>query len=162
MYRALLTIVIVILGLAAPAQEMSLRSSLLSAGGNAEGSSIGFSRWGLGQVHLITLPGDASAKDKLKDGDLSLQDWNVRIFPNPVKDFLYLAFELPEAKELFLKITDVGGRIVYIQEARTYINGSIVDLDLSGYNPALYLLQISSQDLRSQKIYPIQKIKVSF
>ena len=88
---------------------------------------------------------------------LPLQDWNVSVYPNPVKDFLHLEFEIPE-EELCIKIIDVSGRILFIQEARTFINGSTDEIDMSAYEPALYLLQIYSPDLKTHKVYRIQKL----
>lgn len=153
----LLTILVAILGLPMLAQEVRFPSAIISAGGSSDGSSVSLSRWRLGQVHVITLPNDVKIKNKSQD-DLLAQNWNVSIYPNPVEDFLYLEFELQEAKELFIKITDVSGRIILIQEAQPFVNGSSVELNFSRYIPALYLLQISSPDLKSQKVYRIQKL----
>ena len=150
------TIAIVLLGLAVFAQEVQFPSAIISAGGGGsiEDNSISFSRWRIGQVHVITLPDDL----QFNNPDELNQDWNVSIFPNPAEDFLYLEFEVPEEKELCIKITDISGRVLFIQEARTFINGSTDEIDMSRYVPALYLLQISSPDLKSQKIYRVQKL----
>ena len=154
---------IVILGLPMLAQEVSFPSAVVAAGGSTlDSKSVSFSRWRIGQVHVLTFPDEDPIKKKTKDTDMFEPYWNVSVYPNPVKDFLYLEFKLPESKELFLKITDVSGRVIFIQEARTFINGSIVNLNMLRYKPALYLLQISSLDLKSQKIYRIQKVAYSF
>jgi hypothetical protein len=138
------------------AQEVQFPSAIISAGGGSlEDNPISFSRWRIGQVHVITLPDDLG----FDDPDGLNQDWNVFVLPNPVENFLYLEFVLPEEdKELFIKIFDISGRVVFIQEARTIIHGSTDEIDMSGYKPALYLLQISSPDLKSQKIYRVQKL----
>ena len=158
MRQTLLTILIVILGLPMLAQEVRFPTAIVSAGGSSDGSSVNLSRWRLGQIHVLTLPEDEKIKDKSNDLELSEPDWNVTVYPNPVEDFLYLEFELPEARDLFIKITDVSGRILFIQEARTFINGSTDEIDMSRYRPALYLLQIYSPDLKTQKVYRIQKL----
>lgn len=144
---------VVIIGLPMLAQEIRFPSAIVAAGGSSQdGSSIGFSRWRMGQVHVLTLP-DEKTKEKIKE-----LDWSITIYPNPVEDILFLEFELPEAKEFSLRITDAAGRVIFIQEGRIFINGSNDEIDMSRYVPALYLLQISSPDLRSQKVYRIQKL----
>ena len=159
MKKLLLTILIVIMGFPIFAQEVQFPSAILSAGGNYDdGSSTRLSRWRIGHIHVITLPEKVSTRVNDETHDLSKQNWIVSVYPNPVEDFLYLEFKLPETKEFLLKITDVAGRVVFVQEARTFINGSIVELNMSGYSPALYLLQISSLDMKSLQVYRIQKI----
>ncbi|MFO7672061.1 MAG: T9SS type A sorting domain-containing protein [Bacteroidales bacterium] len=157
MKKVLLTILVVFIGLPMFAQEVRFPSAIVSAGGGSNGSSVNLSRWRLGQVHVVTLSEDVKIKDKSKE-DLLTLDWNVTVYPNPVEDLLYLEFELPESKDLFLRITDVVGRVIFIQEARIFINGSHVELNMSNYLPASYLLQITSSDLLSQKVYCIQKL----
>jgi hypothetical protein len=154
MKKVLLAMLIVILGLPMLAQDIRFPSAIVAAGGSSEGGSVTLSRWRLAPVHVITLP-----DDKLKEkGLIKDADWSVSIYPNPVEGFLNLEFDLLEEKEFLLKITDVSGRIIFIQEPRTFIDGSSVELDFSRYIPALYLLQISSPDLSSQRVYRIQKL----
>ena len=144
---------IVILGLPMLAQDISFPSAIVSAGGSTgDENPVNLSRWRIGQVHVLTIPIDQSTREN----DL---DWNVTVFPNPVHDFLQLEFELPETRDLFLKVTDIAGRVIFIQEARPFITGSISELNMSKYPPALYLLQISSPDLKSQRVLRIQKLK---
>lgn len=143
---------IVILGLPMLAQDLNFPSAIVSAGGNTkDGNPVNFSGWRIGQVHVLMLPIDQSGID-------TNFDWNVSAYPNPVEDFLHLEFELPEARELFLKVTDASGKVVLIQEAQPFVNGSNSDLDLTNCPPALYLLQISSIDLKSQRVLRIQKL----
>ena len=159
MKHLFLTISIVLLGLPMLAQEVSFPSAVVAEGGSTlDSKSVSFSRWRIGQVHVLTFPDEDPIKVRTKDTDMFEPYWNVSVYPNPVEDFLYLEFKLPETKEFLLKITDVAGRVVFTQEARPFINGSIVELNMSGYSPALYLLQIFSPDKKSQQVYRIQKI----
>lgn len=152
MRKILLAILIVILGLPTLAQEVRFPSAIVAAGGSTLDGNVSFSRWRIGQVHVLTLPFDQSAIDD----DL---DWNVLAYPNPVKDALQLEFELPESREFFLKVTDASGRVVFLQEARPFIDGYNTEIDMSKYPSALYLLQVSSPDLKSQRVLRIQKLK---
>jgi hypothetical protein len=158
MKKILLLVLVVMIGLPMFGQEVRFPAAIVSAGSSPNGSAISQSRWRLAPVHVITLNDDEKVKSGLKGQPTPQEDWNVFIYPNPVKDFLYLEFEVPEKEELFLKITDISGRIVFIQETRPYLDGSTDEIDLSRYSPALYLLQISSPDHSKQKVYRIQKI----
>jgi hypothetical protein len=158
MKKLLPTILVVIFGLPLLAQEVRFPPSILSAGGSSVSSTVSSSRWRLSQVHIITLPEEVQNEKESNDEILTVQDWNVNIYPNPVEDFLFLDFELPESREFLIKITDVSGRVVFLQEPLPFINGANIELNLSGYVPALYLLQVLSPDLKSQMTFRIQKI----
>jgi hypothetical protein len=84
--------------------------------------------------------------------------WEVKLYPNPVEDNLYLDFTLPEDMEFLLRITDVSGKVMFLQEARTFVDGTIAELDISSFSPALYLLQISSPNKNTVRAYRIQKL----
>ena len=139
-------------------QEIHFPPAIVAAGGSSAGGSLTMSRWRLAPIHIITLNNDDIDMSNLMNQVLPVQDWNVAIYPNPVGDYLYLEFELPEQREFVFKITDVVGRIVFVQEARAYINGSTEELKMSSYYPGLYLLHIFSSDLTCSQVYRIQKL----
>ena len=156
MKQLLITISIVLLGIPMFAQEVQFPSAIVSAGGGSlEDNPISFSIWRIGQVNVVTFTDDM----RIDDPDGLNQDWSVFILPNPVEDFLYLEFVLPEEdKELFIKVCDISGRVVFMQEARTFTHGSTDEIDMSRYKSAPYIIQISSPDLKSQNIYRVQKL----
>ena len=159
MKNLLLTILFVFIGLPMFGQEVRFPTSIVSAGGSSdEESSVNMSRWRIGQVHVLTLPEKESFKDKTKETAVHEKDWNVNIYPNPVEDYLYLKFELSESREFLLKITDAAGRVVFIREPQSYINGSITGINMSHFIPALYLLQVISPDLKYYQVYHIQTL----
>lgn len=158
MKHLFLTISIVLMGLSMFAQEVQFPAAIVSAGGGSSGSAANLSRWRLAPIHVITLNTDTKIKSTETKKSLPLEGWDVSLYPNPVKDFLHLEFEVPEKEELCIKISDIAGRIIFIQEARTFINGSTDEINMSTSQPALYLLHIYSSDLKTQKIYRIQKI----
>lgn len=151
MKKFLLTILVVVVGLPVFGQDIQFPSSIVAAGGSSEGSPVNLSRWRLAPIHVITVP---QSTDYLNED----ADWKVSVYPVPTEDHLYLQFELPEQRELCLQITDLTGRIMFVQEPRTYLNGSIVELNVSHYSPELYLLKISSPDLATEQVYRFQKI----
>ncbi len=159
MKKLVFTILIVIVGLPILAQEEVHRPpAVLAAGGSSNGSTTNLSRWRLSMVHVITLPEDFSLEDKGLALDDSKLDWMVSLYPNPVKEYLNVEFELPEAKDFVVKLTDITGRTLWIQEARKIVPGEIIELNLSKFSSALYLLHITAPDQKTRNVYRIQKI----
>ena len=157
MRKTLLTIFIFIFGIPLLAQDIHFPSAIVAAGGSSEGGSATLTRWRLAPIHVITLQSDKmKVKNPLQEE--SIADWSVSLYPNPTEDFLYLEFQIEVERELILKIADASGRVMYIQEARSFSNGSNLVLNVSRYNPGLYLLQITSKDLKSQQIFRVQKL----
>lgn len=129
-----------------------------SSDGGSDGSTIIITRWRLSKVHVVTLSGDYSIEEKSLVSDDPDLDWHVTLYPNPVSDNLHVEFELPETSEFIIKLSDITGRVLMTQEARTILPGEIIELNLSGFSSALYLLNISTPDQKTRKIYRIQKI----
>ena len=151
MKKFLLTILVVIVGLPMFGQDIQFPPSIIAAGGSSEGSSINLSRWRLAPIHVITIP-------ERMDYQNEDTDWKVSVYPVPTIDHLYLQFELPEQRDLHLQIMDNTGRVIYVQEPKAYINGSIIELNVSHYSPAMYLLRIYSTDQSSEQVYFFQKL----
>ncbi|MCK4853005.1 MAG: T9SS type A sorting domain-containing protein [Bacteroidales bacterium] len=163
MKKLILTILIVFTGISLLAQSgVYLSPALVAAGGGSDGipdgSSITLSRWRLSKINVITLSGDYSVKEKGLVSEESGLDWHVTLYPNPVSENLHVEFELTETTDFVLKLTNITGRVLMIQEAETTLSGDIIELDMSGYASTLYLLHISTPDQKSRKIYRIQKI----
>ena len=159
MKKLVLTILIVFIGLTILAQEdVHLPPAVLAAGGSPGGESTSLSRWRLSIVHVITLSGDFSTEDKGLALDDSKLDWMVSLYPNPVDEHLNIEFKLPEARDFIIKLTDITGRVLLIQNARTILPGENIELNMSRFSAALYLLHISSPDQKTHKIYRVQKI----
>ena len=159
MKKLVLTALIVLFGLSLLAQEeVRLPPAVIAAGGSSDGSTTGFYRWRLSMVHIITLSGDYSSEQKGMALDESNIDWGVSLYPNPVEEYLNVEFNLPEAKDFVVKLTDITGRVLLIQEARTIMPGEIIEINLSKYSSAFYLMHITSPDQKTQQIYRVQKI----
>jgi hypothetical protein len=159
MRNLVLTILIVFAGLPLLAQEeVHLPPAVLAAGGSSDGSSTGFYRWRLSMVHVITLSGDYSAKENDWALDDAKPDWSVSLYPNPIEEYLNVEFKVPEARDFTIKLTDISGRSLMIQKARTIVPGEIIELNMSRFSSSLYLLDITSPDQKTHKVYRIQKI----
>lgn len=135
------------------AQEVHFPPAILAGGGaSSEENVANISRWRLSQVHVITLPGTISADEEL------MQEGSVTVYPNPVQDFLNIEFKTEESNNYIIKITDVLGRILLIQDQRTIFPGQVIELNMAEYTPAMYLLHIESPDQEKRGVYSIQKI----
>jgi hypothetical protein len=75
-----------------------------------------------------------------------------------VQNRLSIKFELAVARDFMVKLIDVTGQVFMIRQARTISPGEIIELDMSGFSSALYLLHVSTPDHQTRKIYRIQKI----
>lgn len=159
MKRSLLTIILVWFVVVMPAQEIRSLPAIISAGASHDiGTSAILSSWRLSQVHVLNLveknmSGEVDLAEDLPDGD-----WEVTFSPNPVQDYLELEMKTIAPKELCIRIFDASGRTIFISENQLFENGTKLELDMSIYKPALYLLQIFPLDQKSNKIFRIQKI----
>ena len=154
MKHLLLTISIVFLGLPMLAQDIHFPPAIVAAGGSSEGGSVTLSRWRLSPIHVITLPDDKfKEKDMIRD-----VEWSVFIYPNPVEDFLYVKFRIVTSMNCILRITDILGREVLIQDHRTIQPQEVIELNLSDYMPAPYFLHIESSYLETRTSFTFQKL----
>lgn len=80
------------------------------------------------------------------------------LYPNPVEDYLFLAFHLDQPGDYIIRITDVLGRDLLILDQRTIQPEQVIELNLSEYIPAPYFLQIESPDQKTRRCFPVQKI----
>lgn len=159
MKTSVVIILVVFFGLAGMAQEeVHLPPAVIAAGGGSDGSATHLSQWRLSIVHVVTLPGVNAIENQDPFNDDAEVDWSVSLYPNPVEKHLSIAFELTYARDFIVKLIDVTGQVLMIQEARTILPGEIIELNLSGFSSALYLLHISTPDQQTSKIYRVQKI----
>jgi len=157
MKKNILCTLLVLVGLSVYAQEVQLPPAIVSAGGSSEEGSPNISRWRLSHVHVITLPDDVSVSaDHLIQDDLDL-GWRVSVYPNPVKDFLYIQFDLQQSEKFQIKLTDITGKHLLIQKENTFFPDQVFELDFSAYSPATFLLQIESLERKNRRAYPVQK-----
>ncbi len=159
MKKLVLTILILLVGSTLSAQEeIKFPPAVLGAGGSSGDSSKGAYRWRLDIIHILTLSEDLMLSDNVSGQGYSELDHLISIYPNPVEKFLYLKFNLPEPAEFIIKLSDITGRALLINEARIIQADETLELNLSRFASAIYLLQITSPDFKEQKSFRIQKI----
>lgn len=65
---------------------------------------------------------------------------SLRVFPNPARHQLSAQLPAPATDQFHYQITDFQGKVV--QEARVPAGSTTIELQLHGFSPALYLLQV--------------------
>ena len=147
------TIAIVLLGLSMFAQEVQFPPSVLAGGGNNSQDEGTYSiRWRLSQIHVITITDDMTTNVAL------MQEGSFLLYPNPVEEFLNIKFQTTESNDYIIKLTDVLGRILDIQDQKTILPEEVIKLNLSTFPSATYFLSIESSDHKIRTVFPIQKI----
>jgi len=75
-----------------------------------------------------------------------IQQFTVRIYPNPTSDMLHVAFDLHQAEDVTITIFDLSGRRVY-----NYIHAAkgagtqLIQLDLANLSKGLYIAQVTEE-----------------
>ena len=78
-------------------------------------------------------------------------DW-LKIYPNPVTDMLHV--DIDQDENLSVSIFDLSGRFLY---SLTGIKGRRLNIDLSRFDPGLYLVQITQENGKSNYVEKIVK-----
>jgi hypothetical protein len=76
-------------------------------------------------------------------------DSNIRVYPNPVKDKLEIGITEPLSGTVSLTLNDLSGRIIFKQNFPA--SGTKYSINVTGLNPGMYLLKVSSEKSTSLK-----------
>ena len=80
---------------------------------------------------------------------------NIKIYPNPVNDYVYLCFGDDYPEKIRISITTIQGTVLKIREL-TYVQANqIIELDVAELGVGQYLIQLS--DGKYQKIFHLIK-----
>jgi len=132
-------------------QEINLNAAVLATAGNdSDPGSLNLSKWRLGEVHLVVLPGDTF-------DELIIPGWTVKAYPNPFRKFLSLDFQTEEKSEFTILITDLTGKKTLMKEDRKILPQQDVRVDLSFLAPSIYLVSVTSKNKQEQRVIKVQK-----
>jgi hypothetical protein len=82
----------------------------------------------------------------LQEGNMPDLEQSVKLFPNPANELLTLQVELPETADVQLRITDVNGKMIQMQQM-TLDKGLLnARLDISQIPSGVYFLRIGVKD----------------
>lgn len=146
-------------------QEVQLSPSVIaSAGGFAEADQISLS-WTLGELAVTTLTNNGiTLTQGFQQGYLPGTGfkvnpilWNVKAYPNPVRNDLFLEFNMPESEDFLIELQDVTGRLQMQKESKEVMSGDIITINMSAYNSGIYFLRLSTSDRSQVRVYNISK-----
>ncbi|MEL6923867.1 MAG: PKD domain-containing protein, partial [Bacteroidota bacterium] len=69
---------------------------------------------------------------------------SINLFPNPTTGSIQLAFDLQEATNLQIKVTNLFGQTLQLREADFTVGAQQVELNLSEYAAGIYMITIST------------------
>lgn len=83
---------------------------------------------------------------------------NVKVFPNPSKDILYMQSEEKSESKFQYALLDINGKIIFTTGVS--LSETIQAIDLSGLPSGIYILQIreSKKEQSLTQSYKVQKI----
>jgi hypothetical protein len=80
----------------------------------------------------------------------------IKVYPNPVTDLMQFEFSDALNEDVFIRVTDVLGRIVYEQSVNNISANSIMKMDMSGFSSGMYNYTIhSGNKIKTGKISKI-------
>jgi len=85
----------------------------------------------------------------------SFYDLKVTIYPNPVKDYLFIKFDNSILSDISISIVDVSGRVIIKRNFENIYLDAEETLDLSFMKSGLYFIEIKSE--KNSKVYKIIK-----
>ena len=167
MRRALIICSLVIIQVLSAAGQLSQAPSVVSAGGNyLAGSDFSIS-WTIGDLAITTLQGENLILTQgfqqptgIRTGIPSREfRGNIMVYPNPVKDELFIRFETLNTGDYLLELQDVAGRILIQRTCKQVAPGDIIRItDLPG-SPGIFFLKLVESVEKEPFVTSIRKIQ---
>lgn len=157
--------VLVFLSISGYSQITLEPSVLASAGSYAETETMSIA-WTLGELATTTLSG----------GDMILTqgfqqpfdfgtginpqeiNWSITAYPNPVDNELNIKFDIDGAKEFWIEIQDVTGRVIGLEQHKEVFPGDVIQLNTSNYTYGVYFLRVYTPDREQSQVLSIRKL----
>lgn len=67
---------------------------------------------------------------------------NIKTYPNPVKDIIYVLFNMQNASKAELRVTDATGKVVYSQHIITAPNNNALSINAAAFSKGVYYVQV--------------------
>ncbi len=83
-------------------------------------------------------------ESELLDKELALEEVQLSVSPNPVKDQLFLEFGALTSGNIDVTITDATGKTVYVQNIKLVPGQSNIPVDMSQYPRGFYIVNVST------------------
>jgi hypothetical protein len=86
----------------------------------------------------------------------NLQEENIHIQPNPVKDFAYIKVDATREYKFTIEVTSIAGKILQQKTGKTNKGNNIINLDLHTYAKGIYMVTVTD-DKGKRKMIKIIK-----
>ena len=145
--------------------QLALEQSVIASGGGyTEGESVSLS-WTVGELAITTLTGgDMILTQGFQQSfgfgtGITAQElnWKISAYPSPMIDVLFVKFDVDRAREFWIEIQDVTGRVIILEHQKEILPGDIVQLNTSNFTDGIYYLKVFTPDLEQLQVLGISK-----
>jgi len=121
-------------------------------GGKSPESSVNVTDMSISDNYIYAVGSDSSIyrKARTTTSILNIEDnISLRVYPNPVKDFINLSVENLNNESYSLKITDLNGRIVYEEILAEQVGTH--KINVAGLKPGIYIVSVNTSSRTTKK-----------
>ena len=145
--------------------QLALEQSVIASGGGyAESESMSLS-WTLGELAITTLTGgDKILTQGFQQSfgfgtGITAQElnWKISAYPNPMIDVLFVKFDVDRAREFWIEIQDVTGRVISREHQKEIRPGDVVQLNTSDFTDGIYFLKVFTLDPEQLHVLKLSK-----
>jgi len=167
MRRALIFLILVTIQLLSAMGHLSMAPSVVSAGGNYQAAGNLSISWTIGDLAITTLRGEnlilTQGFQQPSEIGTAIPSrefrGNILVYPNPVKDELYIRFQTLNTGDYLLELEDVAGRILIQSTCKQVAPGDIVHLTDLPHSPGIYFLKLTESAGKEPFVTSIRKIQ---
>ncbi len=146
-------------------QNLDLPGSVVSTAGDYSISGSYRLSWTVGETAVDLLSNSnyklAVGFQQNWDKIVGIEDienrWQVLTYPNPVTDKVFIRFANPGSSEILIELLDISGTKLFSEKMKNLLKDEIVTVDVSTLKNGLYLLNILSPGLKTNRVYKIIK-----
>lgn len=82
-------------------------------------------------------------ESELMNEEFGLEEVKVSASPNPVQDYLSVAFDAVSSSDVEISVTDITGKTIFTQTVRLNAGQSRVAIDMNRYQKGFYVVRVS-------------------
>jgi Secretion system C-terminal sorting domain len=146
-------------------QNLKLAGSVVAAAGNYSSSSSSKLSWTMGEPVVDYLEASAYTLavgfqqnwDKIVGIEDTEHQWQIKIYPNPVADKVFISFDKPGSSQIYVEILTLTGGKVFFGNLKTLAEGELATIDVASLKTGLYFLHIFSPMQKTNRVFKIIK-----
>ena len=145
--------------------QMTMAPSVVAAGGNyRQGESFSIS-WTIGDIAVSTLTGETLIltqgfhQPTINGTGVDRKKFlgNIFVYPNPVKDELFIRFEILNRSDYLLEIQDITGRILLQKQYKQVAPEDLIRITSLPHSPGIYFLKLTATHREEPFVTPFCK-----